>query len=244
MQDQSNVIEVQYFQAQNYSPNLNLSNLHKYGLEAPQVPETVKLPEEERCQASRVWGQGKKAKPKATLDRTGSEQPSTIEDLEHERVRKIFQTDMDKIQIYVLAIPFLFLFKSDQIVVFPKINQCITKERTLLKKEQQNANFKNKMKKYGLDFELNYIEISIKNEYRCIIEQIRVNLLSNSNKLIVVFIIILSNSLYTEDTKLLEKRFQFIFKSVQIVQHIFIINYDTVTFALVRSMKQKISTLK
>ncbi|CAL6076083.1 Hypothetical_protein [Hexamita inflata] len=29
-----------------------------------------------------------KAKPKATLDRTGSEQPSRIEDLEHERVRK------------------------------------------------------------------------------------------------------------------------------------------------------------
>ncbi|CAL6050896.1 Hypothetical_protein [Hexamita inflata] len=41
----------------------------------------------ERRQASRVWEQGKKAKPKATLDRTGSEQPSTIEDLEHERVR-------------------------------------------------------------------------------------------------------------------------------------------------------------
>ncbi|CAL5993377.1 Hypothetical_protein [Hexamita inflata] len=39
-------------------------------------------------QASRVWEQGKKAKPKATLDRTSSEQPSRIEDLEHERVRK------------------------------------------------------------------------------------------------------------------------------------------------------------
>ncbi|CAL6066727.1 Hypothetical_protein [Hexamita inflata] len=57
-----------------------------------KVRETVKLPEEghyERRQASRVWEQGKKAKPKATLDRTGSEQPSRIEDLEHERVRKI-----------------------------------------------------------------------------------------------------------------------------------------------------------
>ncbi|CAL6047357.1 Hypothetical_protein [Hexamita inflata] len=56
-----------------------------------KVKETVKLPEEghrERRQASRVWEQGKKAKPKATLDRTGSGQPSTIEDLEHERVRK------------------------------------------------------------------------------------------------------------------------------------------------------------
>ncbi|CAL6035063.1 Hypothetical_protein [Hexamita inflata] len=56
-----------------------------------KVRETVKLPEEghrERRQASRVWEQGKKAKPKATLDRTGSEQPSTIEDMEHERVRK------------------------------------------------------------------------------------------------------------------------------------------------------------
>ncbi|CAL6054252.1 Hypothetical_protein [Hexamita inflata] len=58
-----------------------------------KVRETVKLPEEghrERRQASRVWEQGKKAKPKATLDRTGSGQPSTIEDLEHERVRKQF----------------------------------------------------------------------------------------------------------------------------------------------------------
>ncbi|CAL6022381.1 Hypothetical_protein [Hexamita inflata] len=57
-----------------------------------KVRETVKLPEEghyERRQASRVWEQGKKAKPKATLDRTGSEQPSRIEDLEYERVRKL-----------------------------------------------------------------------------------------------------------------------------------------------------------
>ncbi|CAL5980217.1 Hypothetical_protein [Hexamita inflata] len=70
-----------------------------------KVRETVKLPEEghrERRQASRVWDQGKKAKPKATLDRTGSEQPSTIEDMEHERVRKVniinikFQTDYNK----------------------------------------------------------------------------------------------------------------------------------------------------
>ncbi|CAL6005417.1 Hypothetical_protein [Hexamita inflata] len=61
-------------------------------IQRSKVRETVKLPEEghrERRQASRVWEQGKKAKPKATLDRTGSEQPSTIEDLEHERVRKI-----------------------------------------------------------------------------------------------------------------------------------------------------------
>ncbi|CAL6033008.1 Hypothetical_protein [Hexamita inflata] len=57
-----------------------------------KVRETVKLPEEghyERRQASRVWEQGKKAKPKATLDRMGSEQPSRIEDLEHERVRRL-----------------------------------------------------------------------------------------------------------------------------------------------------------
>ncbi|CAL6003946.1 Putative_reverse transcriptase/endonuclease [Hexamita inflata] len=40
---------------------------------------------------TRVLEQGKKAKPKATLDRTGSGQPSRIEDLEHERVRKIIQ---------------------------------------------------------------------------------------------------------------------------------------------------------
>ncbi|CAL6071926.1 Hypothetical_protein [Hexamita inflata] len=54
--------------------------------------ETATPPEEghyERRQASRVREQDKKAKPKATLDRTGSEQPSRIEDLEHERVRKI-----------------------------------------------------------------------------------------------------------------------------------------------------------
>ncbi|CAL5978837.1 Hypothetical_protein [Hexamita inflata] len=42
-------------------------------------------------QQQKVWEQGKKAKPKATLDRTGSEQPSTIEDMEHERVRKIIK---------------------------------------------------------------------------------------------------------------------------------------------------------
>ncbi|CAL6099049.1 Hypothetical_protein [Hexamita inflata] len=60
------------------------AKLHYTGLitmlcmEAPsrrsKVRETVKLPEEwhrERRQASRVWEQGKKAKPKATLDRTG-----------------------------------------------------------------------------------------------------------------------------------------------------------------------------
>ncbi|CAL6003938.1 Hypothetical_protein [Hexamita inflata] len=40
---------------------------------------------------TRVLEQGKKAKPKATLHRTGSGQPSRIEDLEHERVRKIIQ---------------------------------------------------------------------------------------------------------------------------------------------------------
>ncbi|CAL5981325.1 Hypothetical_protein [Hexamita inflata] len=54
-----------------------------------RVRETVKLPEvgcSERHQASRVWEQGKKAKPKATLDPASSEQPSIIEDLEHERV--------------------------------------------------------------------------------------------------------------------------------------------------------------
>ncbi|CAL6021842.1 Hypothetical_protein [Hexamita inflata] len=43
-----------------------------------KVRETVKLPEEghrERHLASRVWEQDKKAKPKATLDPAGSEQP-------------------------------------------------------------------------------------------------------------------------------------------------------------------------
>ncbi|CAL6050103.1 Hypothetical_protein [Hexamita inflata] len=67
-----------------------------------KVRETVKLPEEghrERRQVSRVWEQGKKAKPKATLDRTGSEQPSTIEDLEHERVRKGIKYSLILIQI-------------------------------------------------------------------------------------------------------------------------------------------------
>ncbi|CAL6041810.1 Hypothetical_protein [Hexamita inflata] len=68
-----------------------------------KVRETVKLPEEghrERHLASRVWEQGKKAKPKATLDRTGSEQPSTIEDMEHERVKEINISLLEYIQCY------------------------------------------------------------------------------------------------------------------------------------------------
>ncbi|CAL6007967.1 Hypothetical_protein [Hexamita inflata] len=62
--------------------------------------ETATPPEEghyERRQASRVREQGKKAKPKETLDRTGSEQPSRIEDLEHERVRSQQQQQHDSL---------------------------------------------------------------------------------------------------------------------------------------------------
>ncbi|CAL6090923.1 Hypothetical_protein [Hexamita inflata] len=77
-----------------------------------KVRETVKLPEEGHRQASRVWEQGKKAKPKATLDRTGSEQPSTIEDMEHERVRKI-------IYIYLLLQLFTVISK------FIENNHCV-----------------------------------------------------------------------------------------------------------------------
>ncbi|CAL5979809.1 Hypothetical_protein [Hexamita inflata] len=60
-------------------PDLNL---------ATKVRETVKLPEEGHRQASRAWEQGKKAKPKAMLDRTGSEQRREL-NLEHERVKKL-----------------------------------------------------------------------------------------------------------------------------------------------------------
>ncbi|CAL6049772.1 Hypothetical_protein [Hexamita inflata] len=46
---------------------------HATGRRAPRAPPGLE-----------VWEQGKKMKPKATLDRTGSEQPLIIEDLQHE----------------------------------------------------------------------------------------------------------------------------------------------------------------
>ncbi|CAL6060173.1 Hypothetical_protein [Hexamita inflata] len=54
----------------------------------------LKLPEEGTASAARPRGCGSKVRRRsplveATLDRTGSEQPSRIEDLEHEQVREI-----------------------------------------------------------------------------------------------------------------------------------------------------------
>ncbi|CAL5975464.1 Hypothetical_protein [Hexamita inflata] len=79
-----------------------------------KVRETVKLPEQGYRQASRVWEQGKKARPKATLDQMGSKQPSTIEDLEHERVRKLIKLKIVWsvcFNIFILSIIF-FQFTS------------------------------------------------------------------------------------------------------------------------------------